>query len=172
MEAKVLANKIFKVIRVLEKNEGLALFVSLKKGFEDWLKVELSGLLSNYRKVVVEGTHTINSEKKRIDIVFNNEWAIELKDKKTNGKNVLDNLNDLKEAPYNIYNKTCLVFLTFHQYKKKGKDRTKTECDKSITSALEKNNKIYDKDFTYQDFHFNNTKLKINNEGRLWFILG
>jgi len=162
MEAKDFANKIFKVIRVLEKNEGLALFASHKtkkgKGFEKWLQVELSGIISNYGKVV--------PEENRIDIVFDDEWAISLKDRKKRGKNVLYNLNELKEAPYNKYNKTCLIFLTFCPFGKK------TTYDKNITSSLEKNNRIYDKDFTYQDFKFNNTKFKENNEGRLWFVLG
>lgn len=175
MEAKDLATIIFKVKKSLEKNEGIALFASLKKGFEPWLKVELSGVLNHYGTVIIEETHIVNLKKKRIDIVFNDDadrWAIELKDKKTRSNNVLDNLKKLKEFPYNKYNKTCLVFLTFHQYRKKRKDKTKAECDESIISALKKTNRIYDKDFFYQEFYFNNSVFKKNNEGRLWFVLG
>jgi hypothetical protein len=166
MEAEVLANKIFEIISLLKENDGVALFASHKskkgKGFEKWLQVELSGILSNYGKVVPEKKHTVNSKKRSIDIIFNDEWAISLKDRKKRGKNVLDNLNELKEAPYDKYNKTCLVFLTFSPFGKK------TTYDKKITSSLENNNRVYYK----RDFNFKNTKFKYNNEGRLWFILG
>ena len=158
MDAEVLANKIFEIVSLLKENEGLALFASHRtkkgRGFENWLKVELSGILSNYGKVLPEENH--------IDIVFNDEWAISLKDRKKRGKNVLDNLNDLKEAPYNKYNKTCLVFLTFSPFGKKN------NYDKKIENALKNDNRIYYK----RDFNFKNTKFKDNNEGRLWFIHG
>jgi len=118
----------------------------------------LSGILSNYGKVL--------PEENRIDIVFNDEWAISLKDRKTKvdkgRSNVLKNLNDLKEAPYNKYNKTCLVFLTFSPSGKKN------NYDKKIEHALKNDNRIYYK----RDFNFKNTKFKDNNEGRLWFIHG
>jgi len=113
-----------------------------------------------------EKNYTVNSNRKRIDIIFNNEWAISLKDRKRSvykgRSSLLKNINDLKEAPYNNYKKSCLVFLTFSH---KGK---KPEYDMDIENAFKKENITYDK----KDFHFNNTVFRYNNEGRLWFVLG
>lgn len=166
MKAKVLASKIFEIVDLLEENEGLALCASKKRGFENWLKVELCGMLSQYRNVLPEKNHTVNSKKKRIDIVFNDEWAISLKDRRkwfAKGRsNVYSNLNDLKEAPYNLYEKACLVFLTFCP---KGK---KNIYDNDIERGLKNLNKIY----YHKDFNFKHTKFQENNEGRLWWVLG
>ena len=63
MEIEDLSDKIFEIIKVLEINEGVALFASKKKGFENWFKLELCILLSKYGAVL--------PEEKRIDIVFN-----------------------------------------------------------------------------------------------------
>jgi len=165
MEAEDFANKIFEIKSLLEENEGVALFASHKsrsgKVFENWLKVELCGILSHYGKVLPE----VSDAKKKIDIVFNddnNEWAISLKDRKKRGINVLDNLKELKKAPYNKYKKTCLVFLTFSPFGKK------IRYDTSITRELN-DKKIIPR---IEEFKFKNTVFKYNNEGRIWFVLG
>ena len=154
METKVLANRIFEIIELLEKHEGVALFASKKKGFENWFKLELCILLSKYG--------TVLPEEKRIDIVFNNEWAISLKDRKRSvydgRSSLMENINALKVAPYNNYKKSCLAFLTFSH---KG---LKPKYDRNIENAFTKEKITYYK----KDFQFNKTVFKQNNEGRLW----
>ena len=158
MEVEVLVNKIFVIVSLLKENEGVALFANKKKGFEKWLQVELCGLLSNCGNVL--------PEKNKIDIVFNDEWTISLKDRRTyfnkGRSNVLKNLNDLKKYLYNQYNKTCLVFLTFCPFGNKKK------YDNEIDHGLKNNKRMYYK----IDFNFNNSKYKNNNECSLWFVLG
>ena len=165
METKVLVNRIFEIVNLLAENEGVALFASRKKGFENWLKVELSGILQKDGRVELEKNYTVNSNRKRIDIIFNNEWAISLKDWKRSvykgRSSLLKNINALKEAPYNNYKKSCLVFLTFSP---RGK---KKDYDNKIESAFKKENITY---YEKKDFPFNNTVFKNNNEGRLWFV--
>ena len=90
-DAKDLANKIFEVVPILEVSEGLALMAKNHRGFENWLKVEISGKLWHYGKVMPEANH--------IDILFDDKWAIELKDRKTSGENVLTDLEELNEKP-------------------------------------------------------------------------
>jgi len=154
MEGKDLANKIFEIKSLLEKNEGIALFVDQEKGFEGWIKVELCGILNKYGKV--------QAEKKRIDIIFDDEWAISLKDEKANfyeGKSsIFDNINELKDKkkPYSRMSKTCLLFLTFP-------DREITDDNIHIQTELDSIHKIH----YHKDFEFNN-KIK----GRIWFVIG
>ena len=152
MEAKDFANKIFEIKSLLENNDAVALFAKEEWGFEKWLQVELSWILSNYGTVV--------PEKNYIDIVFNKQWAISLKDRKTNfygsGSPIWKNLNELKKPKYSKYSKTCLVFLTFHS-------REKTDDNVHISTELDNRHRIhYHKDF----------KFKNNIKGRLWFVLG
>ena len=156
METKVLVNRIFEIVNLLEENEGVALFASKKKGFENWFKLELCILLSKYG--------TVLPEEKRIDIVFNNEWAISLKDRKRSvyagRSSLMENINALKVAPYNNYKKSCLVFFTFSH---KG---LKPKYDRNIENAFTR-----EKITCYKkDFQFNKTVFKQNNEGRLWIV--
>ena len=137
MESKDLANKIFEIVSLLKENEGLAIFASQKTGFEKWLQVELSGILSHYGETIPEENHKVSSGYKRIDIVFDGKWAMSLKDIKKKGDEVLYNLKELKKAPYNKYKKTCLVFLTFSPNGKKIK------YDENIANVLENYNRIY-----------------------------
>jgi hypothetical protein len=165
MEAKELSNKIFEIKDELEKNDGVALFVNLriktdrKMGFEPWLKVELCGILCCYHgKVEPEKFHTINSNIKKIDIIFGvepeNEWAISLKDIITSVKKLEKELRRLKEEQYMEYNKTCLVFLTFWRTKNK---------DMNIMHFLENNHRIH-----YEI----PIRFKNGIDGRMWFVLG
>ena len=153
MEAEDFANKIFEIVNLLKENDGVALCASQKKGFEKWLQVELCGILSHYGTILPEKNHII-------DIVFNDQWAISLKDRKTkfyDGRSpIFENLNELKEKPYSEYSKTCLVFLAFPS-------REITDDNVCIPTELDNHHRIhYHKDF----------KFKNNIEGRIWFVVG
>jgi hypothetical protein len=152
MESEELADAIFEIVNLLEKNDAIALFAKEEWGFEKWLQVELCWILNKYGTVLPERNHII-------DIVFDDEWAISLKDRKTkfyDGRSpIFKNLNDLNDEPYSNYNKACLVFLTFPSI-----DMTKD--NKLISTELNNHHKIY----FHKDFNFKN-----DIEGRIWLIV-
>jgi|GEM_PF-5355930 len=166
MEAKELADKIFEIKNVLEKNDGMSLFayhrtkMDRKIGFESWLKVELCGILCNEGKVEPEKYYYINSKRKKIDIIFkdkyNDKWAISLSDIVKGTYKLEEYFNEFEKRPYSDYTKKCLVFLTFWPDKQENKDE-------ELKHFIEKKNKIPKK----IPFKFKN-----GIEGQIWFVLG
>ena len=162
MEPMVLANKIFKIKNLLEKNKAVALYVSKEWGFERWLQAELCGILNQSGEISQEVFEEGDDGKKKIDIVFEGKWAISVKDRKEDVSEVENNLEELKEPQYCKYTRTCFVFLTISPA---GKN---TDIDEEIKNALINNkNKVYKRDFDFMDFNFKN-----NYKGRIWFVVG
>jgi len=108
------------VPKKISENEGLNYFVVNRAKFEGWLKVEICDTLSKH-------TNNITPEKDRIDIVFDNEWALELKTSNTNyryagvinkhrpiTKNIESIINDIQSLKNNkTYLKKAVVFIIF-----------------------------------------------------------
>ncbi len=117
------ADQIWKIISIelpkkIKENPGLNAFVNNRAKFEGWLKVEISNILSQYGIVV--------PEQDKIDIVFDQIIAIELKTPNTNyrymgimnkGKPITDNINsiikDINTLQTTSYPQKTVLFIAF-----------------------------------------------------------
>jgi len=147
-----------KLFNILEKelpnkiknNKGLNYFAKNRNKFEGWLKVEICNILAHY------SDKEILPEKDRIDIVFNNQWALELKTINTSYKEtrVIDKTKPLTENINSVlkdieklqnivkYNKKAVIFIvfplqekhysTFQQHLSKIKEKTEMLKEISI----------------------------------------
>lgn len=103
---------------ILENSIGLEVFARERSKFENWLKVEVCGLLVKHCAQVIP-------EKQRVD-VFADEWGIELKTVNTNirykgvqnksrpiTKNTKGVINDIDKLRQMNMQKKAVVFIVF-----------------------------------------------------------
>lgn len=117
-------NKISEILfrnlnELLASHKGLSIFSRERAKFEGWLKVEICGILSKYFDYVVP-------ERQRIDVTFNDEWAIELKTINTNyadpnalpkkkpiTKNAESVIKDVEKLKNIDFKKKAVLFVVF-----------------------------------------------------------
>ncbi len=114
-----------KIKNKIRKEKGLKFFLQNRAKFEGWLKTILCGILASY------GYKNIIPEKDRIDIVVEDEWAIELKVIITNynlgnnqkrkplTKNINSILKDIQSLKQINYKYKTILFVVYPLINKK-----------------------------------------------------
>jgi len=67
----------------IERSNGLTVFSKESSAFENWLHVEAAGALareiSGRKKIIPEAVVNVNGKEIEVDLLVENEWAIELR---------------------------------------------------------------------------------------------
>lgn len=126
----------------IENNKGVSIFASNNSKFENWLQVELCGILkNNYEEITPE--KSIQGSERAYDIVVDSEIAIELKIftlQKSASRNVecvIKDITALQEIRGNV--QKLLVFVVFPTTTPKDIEKWKTYKNKIFDKIAELN---------------------------------